>query len=147
MQIVYALKLIKMHRYKELFDLSNFPKHSKYFCNENKKVPEKMKDEYGGRIMSKYTGLKSKMYSIHCLDGKEKSVHKGHNSPIKCREYDDTLFNKNIFRHEMVGIKSKNHKLYTYKNNKVSTSCYDYKGYILSDGINTLPCGHKDIPK
>ena len=47
----------------------------------------------------------------------------------------------------MTGIKSKNHKLYTYKSNKISTSCYDDKRYILFDGINTLPCGHKDISK
>ena len=33
---------------KEFFDLSNFPKDSKYFCNDNKNVPGKMKDEYGG---------------------------------------------------------------------------------------------------
>ena len=36
-----------MLEHKELFDLSNFPKDSKYFCNDNKKVPGKMKDEYG----------------------------------------------------------------------------------------------------
>ena len=33
----------KMHKYKELFDLSNNPKNSKYFCNDNKKVVGKMK--------------------------------------------------------------------------------------------------------
>ena len=38
----------KINKYKELFDLSNYPKSSKYFCNENKKVVGKMKDEYGG---------------------------------------------------------------------------------------------------
>ena len=36
-----------MHKLHELFDLSNFPKDSKYFHNDNKKVPGKMKDEYG----------------------------------------------------------------------------------------------------
>ena len=30
---------------KEFFDLSNFPKGSKYFCGDNKKLPGKMKDE------------------------------------------------------------------------------------------------------
>ena len=37
-----------MHKFHELFDLSNFPKDSKYFRNDNKKVPGKMTDEYGG---------------------------------------------------------------------------------------------------
>ena len=40
---------IKMYKYKELFDLSNFPKNSKYYCDENKKIVGKMKDEYGGK--------------------------------------------------------------------------------------------------
>ena len=38
----------KIYKYKELFDLSNYPKSSTYFCNENKKVVSNMKDEYGG---------------------------------------------------------------------------------------------------
>ena len=37
-----------MHKFYEFFDLSNFPQDSKYFRNDNKKVPGKMKDEYGG---------------------------------------------------------------------------------------------------
>ena len=47
----------------------------------------------------------------------------------------------------MRGFKSINHKMYTYESNKISLSCYDDKGYILSDGINTLLYGHNDIPK
>ena len=47
----------------------------------------------------------------------------------------------------MRGIKSKNHSLITYESNKRSTSCLDDKRYILNDGINTLPYGHKDISK
>ena len=37
-----------MNQHKEFFDLSNQPKDSKYYCSDNKKVPGKMKDEYGG---------------------------------------------------------------------------------------------------
>ena len=47
----------------------------------------------------------------------------------------------------MRGIKSKKHELHTYESNKISLSAFDDKRYILSDGINTLPYGHKDIPK
>ena len=35
----------KMRKYKELFDVSNFPVSSKYYCSSNKKVVGKMKDE------------------------------------------------------------------------------------------------------
>ena len=35
----------KMYKYKELFDLSNFPVSSKYYCSSNKKEVGKMKDK------------------------------------------------------------------------------------------------------
>ena len=55
--------------------------------------------------------------------------------------------NKKVIRHNMKGIKPMNHKIYTYESNKTSLSPFDDKRYILDDGINTLPYGHKDIPK
>ena len=54
----------KMYKYKELFDLSNFPVSSKYYCSDNKKVLGKMKDEYGGKSIVKLVGLNSKMKVI-----------------------------------------------------------------------------------
>ena len=45
-----------MHKYKELFDLSNLPLSSKYYCSNNKKVLGKMKDEYGGKLILKFVG-------------------------------------------------------------------------------------------
>ena len=36
---------------------------------------------------------------------------------------------------------------YLLMSNKISLSDFDEKRYILSDGINTLPYGHKDIQK
>ena len=42
-----------MYKYKELFDLSNFPVSSKYYGSNNKKVVGKMKDEYGGKSILK----------------------------------------------------------------------------------------------
>ena len=48
-----------MLEHKELFDLSNFPTDSKYFCNDNKKVPGKMKDDYGGTAILEFIGPKT----------------------------------------------------------------------------------------
>ena len=39
----------KIYKCKELFDLSNCPKSSECFCDENKKVVGKMEDEYGDK--------------------------------------------------------------------------------------------------
>ena len=44
----------------------------------------------------------------------------------------------------MKRIQSKKHKLGTYKNNKISLSCFDDKSYVLDDGIRTLAYFHKD---
>ena len=106
-----------------------------------------MKDDYGGNVPKEVIGLRSKMYSILDTKNYEKSTHKGHNSYIKHGEFCDTLFNNKVHRHKMRTIKSKNHSLITYESNKISTSCFDDKRYILNDGINTLPYRHKDRPK
>ena len=107
----------------------------------------KMKDEYGRNVFKEFTGLTSKMHSIFGIKNNEKSTHKGHNSFIKYEEFGDTLFNKKVHRHKMRRIKSKNHNLITYESNKTCTSCFDDKRYIKENGIDTLPYGHKDIPK
>ena len=134
----------KIYKYKELFDLSNFPLSSKYYCSDNKKVLGKMKDEYGGKPIVKFVGLKSKMYSILDESNNEKITSKGHNGFIEFQEFYNTLFEKNILRHTMRRIGAKNHNLGTYETNKRSLSCFDDKRYILKNGINTLAYGHKD---
>ena len=127
-----------MYKYKELFDLSNFPVSSKYYCSDNKKVVGKMKDEYGGKSIVKCVGLKFKTYSILNESNNEKIPNKGHNAFIELQQFYDTLFKKKILRHTLSGIKSKNHNIGTYETNKRSLSCFDDKQYILKNGINTL---------
>ena len=86
----------KMCKYKELFDQSSFPVSSKYYCSNNKKVVGKMKDEYGGKSIVKFVGLKFKVYSILDESNNEKITSKSHNSFIEFQEFYDTLFKKKI---------------------------------------------------
>ena len=109
-----------MYYYKELFYLNNFPLSSKYYCSDNKKVVGKMKNEYRGKSILKFVGLKSKMYSILDESNNKKNSCKGHNAFIKFQEFHDTLFKKKILRHQMRGIRSKNNNLGTYETNKRS---------------------------
>ena len=79
-----------------------------------------MKDEYGGKSILKFVGLKSKMYSILGESNNEKSTNKDRNAFIEFQEFHDTLFKKKILRHTMRGINPKNHYLGTYETNKIS---------------------------
>ena len=89
-----------MLEHKELFDLSNFPKDRKYFCNGNLKVPGKMKDEYRGIEIYEFVGTKSKMYSILDVNNCEKSAYKGHTSNIGHNEFLDVQSNEKVIRHD-----------------------------------------------
>ena len=106
-----------------------------------------MKDEYGGNVIKEFIGLRSKIYSILDTKNNEKHTHQEHNSYIKYGEFCDTLFNEKVLRHKMRGEKSKNQNLVTYESDKISTSSFDDKIYILNDGINTLRYGQKDMHK
>ena len=134
-----------MYQCKELFDLSNLSLSRKYYCSDNKKVLGKMKDEYGGKSILKFLGVKSKMHSILDESSNEMITSKGHNGFIEFLEFYNTLLRKKILRHTMGRIGTKNHNLGTYETNKRSLSCFDDKRYILKNGTNTLAYGHKDI--
>ena len=77
-----------------MFDFSNYPEDSKFFDPTNKKVIGKMKDEKEGKINDEFVGLKSKMYSMKNIDGKESNTAKGVNIATEFNEFKDTLFNE-----------------------------------------------------
>ena len=62
-----------------------------FFDKTNKKVIGKMKDEFGGVIVDEFVGLKSKMYSIKKIDGKEA---KGVSIATEFNKFKDVLFNE-----------------------------------------------------
>ena len=129
---------------KDLFDFSNYIKDLKFFNEANEKVIGKMKDEFGGIIITEFVGLKSKMYSIKKIDGKEHNTAKGVSIATDFDKFKDVLFNKKNVRHKMKRIQSKKHKLGIYQIDKISLSCFDDKRYVLDDGIYTLTYFHKN---
>ena len=104
-----------------------------------------MKDQYEGKIIGEFVGLKSKMYSMKDIDGKNSNTAKGANIAIEFNEFKDTLFNKKIIRHKMRRIQVKKHKMGAYKINKISLSVFDDKRFVLNDGIHTLVYFHNDL--
>ena len=56
---------------KYLFDFSDYPKDSNFFDQANKKIIGKMKDNSEGKIIGGFVALKSKIYSMKNVDGKD----------------------------------------------------------------------------
>ena len=104
-----------------------------------------MKDEFKGKIISEFVGLKSKIYLLIRADDAEVTKAKGVNKKIKHKEFADVLFNKKVIIHNTKRIQSKLHRIGTYNVCKISLSCFDDKRYVLDDGVNTLAYYHKDI--
>ena len=144
--LIYEIKSFyeEFFKRKDLFDFSNYSKGSKFFNETNKKIIGKMKEEFGGVIVSEFVGLKSKMYSIKKFDGKEHNTAKGVSIATEFNKFKDILFNEKVIRHKMKRIQSKKDKLGTYEIDKISLSCFDDKRYVLDDGIYTLSYFHKN---
>ena len=112
----------KFFKWKYLFDFSSCSKDSKNFHCTNKKIIGKMKDEFSGVIIDEFVGLKSKIYSIKKIDGKESNTAKGVNVSTEFNEFKDVLLNKKIITHKIRRIQAKNHKIGTYEIDKISLS-------------------------
>ena len=80
----FHYNFIKKHFDAELLftdtDSLTYELKSKDFYDVNKKVIGKMKDESEGKIIGEFVGLKSKMYSMKNIDGKESNTAKGVNT-------------------------------------------------------------------
>ena len=128
---------------------SDYPKSSKFFSGENKKVIGNFKDEAVGTPILEFIGLKSKMYS-YITEDKSNKTAKGVKKNVIRREinhsdYQDVLFNNIKMHHQMKSIQSVLHLISSYQLNKASLSPFDDKRYILSDGITSYAYGHQKI--
>ena len=135
----------KIFKHKHLFDFSNYPEDSKFFDPTNKKVISKMKDESEEKIIHDFVRLKSKIYSVKNIDGKESNTAKGVNIATEFNEFKDTLFNKKIIRHKMRRIQGKKYKMGTYEISKILLSVFNDKRFVLNNGIHTQAYFHKDL--
>ena len=101
-----------------MFDFSNYLKNSNIFDETNKKVIGKMNNESVRKIIDEFVELKSKIYSMKNIDGKESNTAKGVNVTTEFNEFKYT--NKKELIHKMRRIQGKKHKMGTYEINKIS---------------------------
>ena len=135
---------------KDMFDNNDYPESSPYYCNANKKVIGKFKDEACGVPITEFVGLKSKMYSYIKNDEKGRKTAKGIKknvikNNINHEDYKNTLINNEQMHHKMKTIRSQRHHLGSYEINKVSLSCFDDKRYIHDNGMSSYAYGHYKI--
>ena len=108
--LVYEIKTEDIYedfyQNKNFFDFSDYPLDSKSFDLPNKKVIGKMKDEFKGKNINEFGGLKSKMYSLLSVDDEEVTKAKGVDEKIRHKEFVDVLFNKKVIRHNIKRIQS-----------------------------------------
>ena len=132
---------------EEWFDTSNYKTDRPLLMTDkNKKVLGKFKDELGGRIMTKFVGLRSKTYA-YLIDDFEKKRNNGVKKCVvendfKFSYYTDCLFNNNVILKSQQKFISKMHNVYTEEVNKISLRSNDekkdyglLKKYIISSWV------------
>ena len=156
----------------EWFDTLNYEKShpSGIPTGMNKKVIGMMKDEAGGRQITEFVGLRSKLYAYNIqkyeglcgkgfCDGscdKDECIGTGGKkckgvkkvvvkNEITLEDYKNCLFTKEDQQRTMNAIRSRKHNIHTESITKTALSANDDKRIILEDGINTLALGHYKI--
>ena len=81
------------------------------------------------------------------IDGKESNTAKGENIATEFNKSKETLFNKKILRHKMKVIQDNKTSNGNIQNQQISLSCFDYKRFVLNDGIHTFAYFHKNFKK
>ena len=144
---VYA----EMATFKDWFDFSGYPLDHPLYDETNRKVIGKFKDELHGTCMTKFVGLRPKLYSFEYIDAsgtiKGKNTAKGvkmcvKDSTLHFADYERCLREMCVKQVSMNTIRSDHHNLFTYNVNKIGLSAYDDKRYICEDGVSTLAHGH-----
>lgn len=153
--LVYHIKTKDVYKDMEsindMLDTSDYPKdHPLYSC-ANKKVIGKFKDECVSgefKTIHEFVGLRPKMYSIATEDGsksKAKGVQKQVTKSLTIDNYRYILESCGKTYHSQISLRSKDHVVYTIKQNKTSLSAYDDKRWIRNDGVSSYAYGHKNI--
>ena len=130
---------------KHHFDFSNYPKDHPLYDKTNAKVPGLFKDELGGKEMTEFIALRSKMYAYKTADGETKKLKGITRHVVKNKiTFDDylrSLFNDETLKHTMRVLNSDRHRMYIKEIDKQSLNPFDDKRFILDDGVKTEPFG------
>jgi hypothetical protein len=134
----------------DAYDTSDYPTNHPAYSKKNTKALGKMKDEYNGRPIAEFVGLRAKMYSILEANRREKKVAKGISKRVTAKmlheNYVTALLDEQTTKIVQQQICSKNHSVVTAEIIKAGLSPYDDKRYVMDDKASTLAHGHYKIP-
>ena len=129
------------------FDTSNYEVKRPLPTGKNKKVIGLMKDELGGKIITKFVTLRPKTYSFLTDDGKEDKKAKGTKKciikkMIKFNDYKKCLLDDEVILKSQQRFVSKKHDVYTENINKIALSNNNDKRIVSSNKISSYPYGY-----
>lgn len=114
----------------------------------NKKILGLFKDEMNGAVITRFVGLRAKMYAIDCTDSpivmRAKGVKKYVlQNQISFKDYHQCLKdNISVIRSQNT-FRSKKHCVYSVTQQKIALNAHDNKRIISpDDNIYTLPWGY-----
>jgi len=114
-----------------------------------------MKDELGGKILSQFVGLQAKSYStLTQRDNQNAIINKKATKGVLRSIVRKKLRHRHmldIFEKQLClvttskCIRTKNRKILTTEIRKSALNAFDYKRFIMSNGVETLSWGHYKI--
>ena len=126
------------------FDTSDYPPNhpSGIPTGVNKKVIGMFKDEVAGKQITRFVGLRPKLYTFEIEEDKEVRKCKGIKKNVvkKRLNFDDSLqylFTGRKEMRKMKIIRSEKHEIYSKEVNKIALSNEDNKRLVLEDKIKT----------
>ena len=136
---------------EKMFDTSGYPENhpSGIKSGLNKKVIGLFKDEVGGKIISEFVGLRSKLYAYKMFEGPESKKCKGVKKAVvktvlTFDDYKDCLFNEKNYTAKFNTLRSRRHEISTECVTKTALSATDDKRHVLPNDPEhrTLALGH-----
>ena len=111
-----------------------------------------MKDEVGGKQITDFVGLRSKLYAYAIENDDESKKCKGVKKKVvkNCitfDQYKDCLFNNTIYQTKFNTLISRKHEITTECITKIALSASDDKRYVIPNDLEhkTLALGHYSL--
>ena len=124
---------------KKRFYTSNYEVNRPLNIGENEKVIGLMKDQIGGKIMTKFIALRPKTYSYLRNDDREVKKDKGTKKYVirilKYPDYENCLSNNKVILKSQQRFKSEAHNVCTEEVNKIALGSNDDKRLQTYDRI------------